>query len=551
MRSDLSMFRRSQKFYRLVFCAGLAMILLPAAPSYGQSTSEYESQPNAGEALAPLVDGPPLTAREEEMLRLIKGLQERVARLEARDGSGESGVKAAAQGDYEGGTSARLLEAAVVSQRSTRVSDSASLAGPTFHTGVNGASGVGMSTTNQVEEAPKKWGEYTPNFGYRVANTEFGDMNVSIYTYAKYLNQKNLAPTYTNYFGVTSTLQRRQDVQLTKLQIKFLGWIMNPKMRYFLYAWSSNASQGLGAQVVLAGNLNFKFNDYFTLSAGIRSLPGTRSVEGNFPFWLGVDTRLISDEFFRPSYTSGIWASGKIAKTLQYQSMVGNNLSTLGVSAAQLDNRFNTVSSVLMWQPTTGEFGMGFGDFENHQKLATRLAGHYTTSTETAQEQPGQDSFENTQIRLSDGTVIFTPNIFGPGIRVNKLRYQMTSIDGGFKYHGWAFEGEGFWRWLNDFEGPGTAGIPTRTDTGYQLQLSMMPIQKRLQLYSGGSQVLGQYGNPYDARIGANWFPYKNRVLRWNTEALYLFRSPVGYTSVPFALGGKGMVFHTTLELAF
>jgi hypothetical protein len=39
--------------------------------------------------------------------------------------------------------------------------------------------------------------------------------------------------------------------------------------------------------------------------------------------------------------------------------------------------------------------------------------------------------------------------------------------------------------------------------------------------------------------------------MRWNTEALYLFRSPVGYTSVPFALGGKGMIFHTTVELAF
>jgi len=81
--------------------------------------------------------------------------------------------------------------------------------------------------------------------------------------------------------------------------------------------------------------------------------------------------------------------------------------------------------------------------------LATRFGGHYTTSTETAQEQPGQETFENTQIRLSDGSVIFTPNLFGPGITVNTLRYQMVSFDGGFKYHGWAFESEGFWRWLD------------------------------------------------------------------------------------------------------
>jgi hypothetical protein len=473
------------------------------------------------------------------MLRLIKGLQERVARLEARDGSDAADVQPAAEWDYQRSSQARLLEASIVSL--PRADGGASLAVPTFHAGVNGTIGAGGG-----QDAPKTWGTYTPNFGYRVANTELGNMNVSIYSYVRYLNQKNLAPTYTNYFGVTSTLQQRQDVQINKVQIKVLGWVLNPKMRYFLYAWTSNASQGQGAQVVLAGNLSYRFKKYFTLAGGITALPGVRSTEGNFPFWLGVDTRLITDEFFRPSYTSGIWARGDLTKTLRYYAMIGNNLSTLGVSAAQIDNAFNTVSSMLEWDPTTGEFGAGFGDVEDHQKLATRLAGHYTTSTETAQEQPGQDTFENTQIRLSDGSVIFTPNLFGPGIAVNTLRYQMADVDGGFNYHGWAFEGEGYWRWLNDFTGPGTSAIHQRYDTGYQFQLSMMPIQRKLQLYSGGSHIFGQYGNPYDARIGTNWFPYKNRVLRWNTEALYLFRSPMGYTSVPFPLGGKGWMFDTT-----
>ena len=41
------------------------------------------------------------------------------------------------------------------------------------------------------QDAPKTWGAYTPNFGFKVANTEFGDMNISIYTYVRYLNQKN------------------------------------------------------------------------------------------------------------------------------------------------------------------------------------------------------------------------------------------------------------------------------------------------------------------------------------------------------------------------
>ena len=233
--------------------------------------------------------------------------------------------------------------------------------------------------------------------------------SLSVYAYARYLNQRALEPTYTNAFGVTSTLQQRQDFQLNKVQFKFLGWMMDPKFRYFLYAWTSNASQGQGAQVVLAGNLSYNFTKYFGVGAGIFSLPGTRSVEGNFPFWLGVDSRHIADEFFRPSYSSGVKVSGAVGKTMSYQVMIANNLSTLGVSAAQLDNDFNTLASAFVWMPTTGEFGVGFGDFEGHEKVATRFAAHFSHSHETRQEQPNSDAFENTQIRLSDGSVVFIP----------------------------------------------------------------------------------------------------------------------------------------------
>jgi len=155
---------------------------------------------------------------------------------------------------------------------------------------------VGPNTS--PTEEPYKWGKYTPNLGYKVADTEHGDLSVSIYTYGRYLNQLGLDSKYADAFGNTKSIAQRQDFQLQKVQIKFLGWMFDPKFRYFLYAWTSNPSQGLPAQVVLAGNLNYTFADWFSVGAGIRSLPGTRSVEGNFPFWLSVDSRLMADEFF-------------------------------------------------------------------------------------------------------------------------------------------------------------------------------------------------------------------------------------------------------------
>jgi len=394
------------------------------------------------------------------------------------------------------------------------------------------------------------YGRYTPNLGYKLANTEYGDLSVSIYTYARYLNQLGLDSNYTDAFGNVKPVQERQDFQLQKVQIKFLGWVLDPKLRYFLYTWTSNATQGQGAQVVVAGNVGYTFNDHLTVAAGITSLPGVRTTEGNFPFWLSVDSRHIADEFFRPSYTSGVWVKGTIAKRLRYQVMLGNNLSTLGVSASRLDNKFNTLSSALVWAPS-GEYGQGFGDFEHHRSPVTRFGLRFTRSDENKESQPNSDNFENTQLRLSDGTVIFTPDLFGPGVTITDATYRMVSADGGVKYRGLALEGEYYWRWLDNFKGPNTENLNRLFDHGFQLQASAMVVPKTVQFYAGYSRINGQFGKPWDIRSGINWFPWKNKVVRWNNEWLYLYRSPVGYSSVPFALGGKGSVFHSTLELAF
>jgi hypothetical protein len=545
---------------------------------------------NAGDQTKPAVtertpknanDDPPLTDRERALLELIRDLQERVARLESQAarhmpgaGPDDPAQSSAVPSVIHNQNSVATVSSSQVS--TTKVAGAQkpailNLPPPTMNDLASAKKGAvpairpdatepplpaaAVANANEQSKVRDLFGTYTPNLGFKVADTEHGDMNISIYTYVRYLNQLGLAPTYTDAFGNTKNVQQRQDFQIQKVQMKFLGWVLSEKFRYFLYAWTSNANQGLGAQVVLAGNLNYTFNKYITLSTGIRSLPGTRSVEGNFPFWLSVDSRMIADEFFRPSYTSGIWATGEITDRLRYQVMLGNNMSTLGVSAAQLDNGLNTFSSALVWEPT-GEFsegfsGQGWGDFEDHDKLATRLAAHFNRSDEHKESQPNSEQFENTQLRLSDGSIIFTPDLFGKGITIDDATWKMISFDGGLKYHGYALEGEYYLRWLNNFRGTGTEGLKSIFDHGFQLQGSAMVVPKTLQAYVGHSRVFGQYGNPWDFRFGVNWFPFKNKVIRWNTEGLYLYKSPVGYTSVPFTVGGRGMVFHTNLELAF
>ena len=397
------------------------------------------------------------------------------------------------------------------------------------------------------------WSRYEPGKGFVLARTDQGELNWSVFSYVRYLNQKALEDTYTDSFGRTSRIDKRNDFQFQKVTMNFKGWLFDEKFRYLWYIWTSNTSQGDPAQVVVAGNLGYRFNNAFNLYAGIGALPSTRSTNSPFPNWLKNDHRTIADEYFRGSYTTGVFANGVLVPGLKYRVMLGNNLSQLGVNASELDADLNTFSGALWWMPTTGEYGPGegLGDYEYHNEVATLFGVHYTFSTEDAQGQSDTEGFENTQLRLSDGTLIFSEDPFISEGIVRKVDYQMAAVNGGFKYRGWSLEAEGYLRYLNDFQTIGTIPVDSLTDYGFQVQGSTMIIDKKLQGYAEFSQIYGDYGDPWDASLGVNWFPFSRKEFRINAQGLYLKDSPVGYSSVPFTVGGKGWVFSLDAIVAF
>ncbi|HRI62121.1 MAG TPA: hypothetical protein PK228_20415 [Saprospiraceae bacterium] len=400
-----------------------------------------------------------------------------------------------------------------------------------------------------------QYGSYAPSSGFRLVNTDKGTVNLKIFTYLRYLNQLGLDSTYTNSFGTTSSIDRRQDIQLNKVNIQFLGWFVDPRLKYLLYVWTNNTAQGQSAQVVVGGNLTYAFSKYLALQAGIVSLPGVRTTEGTFPYWNTIDNRLVADEFFRPSYTTGITAKGALTNNIQYNLTLGNNLSQLGVDAGQLDDGINTFSGMVAWFPTTGEYGINssFGDFENHRKIATRLAGHFSHSKEDRQGVPSTEAFENVTIRLSDGSVIFAPNLFGPGIQLDNATYRMISFDAGAKYKGFALEGEYYVRRVNKFSGRGveTLSFNELNDNGFQLQASAMILPQTLQAYTTYSKVFGEYGDPWDFRVGLNWYPWKAHSVRFNMEYIQTEGSPVGGLSLPLPVGATGGIFYTNFMVNF
>ena len=531
--------RKGRSFF---FGVGLA-ISLSTVLSYGQATtvSKNESQPNAGsDALVPLTGGPPLTVREEEMLRLIKGLQERVARLEAQGASDRGDVQPAAQGDAAGSSQARLLEASIVGAVPQPADVSEKAAEPAS---VQATAGVKVGQTAQSSSPnrsnaddktefpessdgnPAIFGEFNPGRGFTVGRGEYGELNLSGYMAARYLNQLPGVQTATDHLGRPINVAPRQDFQFHRVMLFSSGWLFHPNFQYSTFLWTVQDTN----QVAVGGALYYKFGRHMTLGMGWNAYPGTLSLQGSHPYWESYD-RVMADEFFRPYFSQGLFAQGEIIPKLQYRWMVGNNNSNLDVAAVKLD-RDLSAGGALTWLPTTGEFGPrgAFGDYEWHESVATRFNLAYTYSPEERQSAIGTPA-GNTTLRLADSLNIFDTGALTNGVTVERTHYQMLSAAAGMKYHGFWLQGEGYGRRLDNFVADGKLPVGVVRDTGFYVQVAKMIVPNRFELYGTTSYIFSDYGHPKEFIVGGNYYPWNTRNIRLNTQLINVGHSPVSST---------------------
>ena len=85
----------------------------------------------------------------------------------------------------------------------------------------------------------------------------------------------------------------------------------SPRLRYQIIFWTVNTTD----QKAIFANLGYQFCEQFSLYAGLNALPGTRTLQGSHPYWLGND-RVMADEFFRPYFTNGVWARARCSGAL-------------------------------------------------------------------------------------------------------------------------------------------------------------------------------------------------------------------------------------------
>lgn len=400
-------------------------------------------------------------------------------------------------------------------------------------------------TPSPAQKEPPKpewatWGQFDTEKGFLVANTPKASMRITGYMLIRYINQLPPEQSFTDHLGVEHNIHMRNDFSAPhRVLLNFTGFMFDPKFVYTATIWTVNAIN----TVAVIGHLDYLFNKKFNLSAGVGSLPGTRTLTYSHPYWMGSD-RVMADDYFRPGFTQGVWASGEIFPRTFYTVMVGNNITTVNVSAKE-NKREMATGGTVWWMPTTGEFGPkgAFGDFEEHQKLATRFGASFTHSREDQlTTDPNNPTPDETQIHMADSLLLFQQGSLAPGVQVHKANYDMSAVDAGIKYKGFFIGTEFYTRWLSNFDASGPLPVDNVVDTGFYVQSTKMIIPKKLELYGAASLIYGDkgagYRNSSDYLIGLNRYLFGVRNCRLNVQANFVTRSAAG-SDFGYYVGGQ------------
>jgi hypothetical protein len=375
-------------------------------------------------------------------------------------------------------------------------------------------------------------------------------LKFNINTQLRYLNTLDTEKSFTDHLGVSHDVHPRNDITVNRSMFILGGYIFDKRALYSVTVWTSAGA----ASIVVAGNIGWQFSKALTITGGYTGVPGSRSLVNTFPFFTGSD-RSMADNFFRPGFTQGVWASGEPVKGLNYLAFVGNGLNTLSITANKIDT--NLLFSGSVWWEPLGRYGEPgksrnmYDDYFDSKKVRIRLGTAFTRSRENRFSDLDQSSPENTSIYNSDGVQAFATGAFAPGVTLDDATYKMWAADYGIKWSGLAVNGQYFMRWLNDFVADGPLPLSSTFDQGGEVSARYFARSKKLMPYIRGSWVRGQFGNPYEYGAGVKWFALPTERFWLNAELFRVFKAPYSGAFTPYTAGMTGWVPMLQAYLAF
>lgn len=346
-------------------------------------------------------------------------------------------------------------------------------------------------------------------------------------------------------------VEDRNDFEIERGRLEFTGYMWDPNLGFYI---NTDTDTDDNHRTIFHDFwVNYQFSEAFNLHFGKAFVPGSRE-------WLNGSTkthlsdRSMSNTFFRPDRSIGLWAIGEVSEGLFYRAMLGNGFNTQDLDADTRPRTIDTsfVYAASVWWDICDNYGKGYADLEWHEDLAVVVGSSFTFSDENGQDNGGPPRAEEGSVRISDGTLLTAAGALTPGATVNKFDIYLLSVDFAIKYQGWSFNSEYYFRWLNDFSATGAPlTIFNLYDDGFAFDLGYMIVPKKFEVVGRVSTVDGAFGDSWEYAGGVNWYLNGDHTHKLTTEAAVFDGVPVDAASPNLQVGQDGVLFTTQYQVAF
>jgi hypothetical protein len=162
---------------------------------------------------------------------------------------------------------------------------------------------------------------------------------------------------------------------------------------------------------------------------------------------------------------------------------------------------------------------------------------------------------------LADGTRVTTPDAIFAGVTVDQYDIALWAVDAAWKWRGWSFDTEYYFRQLSNFAGKYNSGpndgqqavVPSEViyNHGFGMEAGYFLIPKRFEVNFRTSQIYGDYGPSREYAGGVNWFVNGTHNYKWSFDATQLYGSAATNSGPNYVAGQTGVLFRMQLQAAF
>ncbi len=351
--------------------------------------------------------------------------------------------------------------------------------------------------------------------------------------------------SWTDNSGITRAIRSRNAFDIERARLVLSGAAWDERSTFFLQLdGDTDGSHGVDFFDYWWG---WKFSDRFRIQLGKRKVPASRQ-------WLltARQTRFVersmTNDFFRPDRTVGIFGLGKIGDRINYEVMLGNGYSSSNLANSRTDDKFTLAAT--SWFDPLGDYGRTIVDQSGSSSLKLRL-GHSWVYAPQSGTVTGQPRSETNYLRLSDGTRLNQTGAIDPGVTISDADVYLYGVDAAMKWNGWSVNGEYFARWIEDIKGDGVLSRGDLFQQGYYIEGGRFLVPQQIDANVRYSQVMGEFGTSSELAVGANWYPSVRPMSKVSFDVTWLDGSPLQNTASDILAGDDGVLFRTQYQVEF